>query len=50
MDTKDQSYYVDTLMKCGFLRKMLMDLNLHDRLSFNFKSIGRQWGKIPKMP
>lgn len=116
METKDLSYYVDTLMKLGFLRKehpaaektstrktsyviddpflrfwfryvlvhkdsieagdsshaiedleksydrylwetfeqvskeMLMDLNLHDRLPFKFKSIGRQWGKIPNMP
>ena len=116
METKDLSYYVDTLIKLGFLRKehpaaektstrktiyviddpflrfwfgyvlvhkdsleagdsshaiedlkksydrylgetfeqvskeMLMDLNLHDRLPFRFKSIGRQWGKIPNRP
>ncbi len=31
-------------------KEMLRDLNLHDRLPFRFKSIGRQWGKIPNMP
>ncbi len=42
------TYLGETFEQIG--REMLVHMNLSGRLPFKFKDIGRQWGKIPRVP
>ncbi|TQD26103.1 DUF234 domain-containing protein [Methanolobus vulcani] len=60
MDAGDSSYAIEYLKNSydrylgesfeQVSKEMLIELNVHGKLPFRFKSIGRQWGKIPNIP